>query len=59
MLLNLGINKIGKAMGNYDFYIKPFFRFFFKYYLKNFSLAANDLYKGPNMGYLFKTNFIL
>ena len=59
MLLGLGINKIGKAVNNYDFYIKPFSKFFFKYYLKNFNFIANNLYKGLNIGYLPKINFIL
>ena len=59
LLLNLGINKIGKAINNYNFHIKPFFKLFFKYYLRNFSFVANNLYKGLNMGYLPKINFIL
>ena len=46
-------------MGNYNFNIKPFFRFSFKCYLKNFSSAVDNLYKILNMGYLPKINLIL
>ena len=59
LLLNLGINKIGKVVDNYNFYIKPFSRLSFKYYLKNFSSVVNDLYKNLNIGCLFRINFIL
>ena len=59
LLLNLGINKIGKVINNYNFFIKPFFRFFFKYYLKNFNSMIKILYKNKNRGYLPKINFIL
>ena len=57
--LGLGINKIGEVIGNYNFYIKPFFKFFFRYCLKNFNFIINNLYRGLNIGYLFGINFIL
>ena len=59
LLLDLGTNKIGEIIGNYNFYIRPFSRLSFKYYLENFSLAANNLYKSLNINYLLKINFIL
>ena len=59
LLSSLGINKIGKIIGDYDFYIKSFFKFFFRYYLRNFNFMVDNLYKGLSMGYLPKINFIL
>ena len=42
-LLNLDINKINNAIGDYDFLMNLFFRFLFRYFLRNFSFAAEDL----------------
>ena len=43
LLLNLGINKIGDVIEDYDFLINSFFKFLFKYSLRNFSSAVKDL----------------
>ena len=41
--LNLNINKTNNTTKNYNFLINPFFKFLFKYSLKNFNSAAEDL----------------
>ena len=43
LLLDLGINRIDNAVGDYDFLMNLFFKFLFKYSLKNLSFAAEDL----------------
>ena len=43
LLLNLDINRTDDAAGDYDFLINPFFKFLFRYSLRNLNFAVKDL----------------
>ena len=58
LLLNLNINKTDDVIKDYNFLINFFFRFLFRYSLKNFNFATKDLQSDLNINYLFKTSLI-